>query len=232
MSGGFKIPVPGGTPDPFQPGDEGGDLKLMQYSTLATYAFAALIFPVFERTVVGYGLSVPADPQVMHRAADGWSAFGDGVYAAGMTTQEQHDSVSSASWQALERELYGQKVTGYAMESNAASDSAHSLSWMLRVVANLWTAYIYLHVGIASLSMATVAKAVLVGPGRVYYAWEALSEAMNAEKRVIELRNFVLRTVLGLALKYGAVWMTERSLTDGLKPQFAAGRPSTGTAEV
>ncbi|MFI9845319.1 hypothetical protein ACIHFD_50435 [Nonomuraea sp. NPDC051941] len=224
MSGGFKIPVPGGTPDPFQPGDEGGDLKRMQYSTLGMYAFAALIFPVFERVVVAYGLSVPSDPQVMHRAADGWSAFGDGVYAAGATAREQHDSVSQASWQAPERELYGQRVAGYAMESDTAADSAHSLSWMLRVLANLWTLYIYLHVGIASLAMATLAKALLAGPGRVYYAWEALSQAMTAEKRVIELRNFTLRTVLGLALKYGAAWMTERTLTDGLKPQYAAGR--------
>ncbi|MEV4580172.1 hypothetical protein AB0K16_43690 [Nonomuraea jabiensis] len=180
----MRYPVPGGTPDPFQPGDQGGDLKLMQYSTLGMYAFAALIFPAFERVVVAYGLSVPSDPQVMHSAADGWSAFGDGVHAAGATAREQHD-----------------------------------LSWLLRVLANLWTLYIYLHLGIASLAMVTLAKAALVGPGRVYYTWEALSQAMTAEKRVIELRNFTLRTVLGLALKYGAAWMTERTLTDGLKPQ-------------
>ncbi|MET7331693.1 hypothetical protein [Nonomuraea sp. NPDC005650] len=222
---GFKIPVPGGTPDPFQPGDEGGDLKAIQYSTLGMYAFASLIFPVFERVVVSYGLSVPADPQVLHRAADGWSAFGNGVYTAGATAQEQHDSVSTASWQAAERELYGQKMTGYAMESDTAADSAHSLSWLLRVLANLWTLYIYLHLGLASLAMATLARAALVGPGRVFLKWEALSQAMTAERRVIELRNFTLKTVLGLALKYGAAWMTERSLTDGLKPQYAAGRP-------
>ncbi|MFI7125736.1 hypothetical protein ACIBQ1_08580 [Nonomuraea sp. NPDC050153] len=222
---GFKIPVPGGTPDPFQPGDEGGDLKKIQYSTLGMYAFASLIFPAFERVVVSYGLSVPADPQVLHRAADGWSAFGNGVYAAGATAQEQHDSVSTASWQAAERELYGQKMTGYAMESDTAADSAHSLSWLLRVLANLWTLYIYLHLGLASLAMVTLARAALVGPGRLFLKWEALSHAMTAERRVIELRNFTIKTVLGLALKYGAAWMTERSLTDGLKPQYAAGRP-------
>jgi hypothetical protein len=183
------------------------------------YAFAALIFPAFERVVLAYGLSVPSDPQVMHRAADGWSAFGDGVHAAGATAKDQHDSMSPASWQAPARDLCGQQSVGYAMASDTAAGSAHGLSWLLRVLANLWTLYIYLHLGIASLAMATLAKAALVGPGRVYYTWEALSQAMTAEKRVLELRNFTLRAVLGLALKYGSAWMTERTLTDGLKPQ-------------
>ncbi|WP_433435087.1 hypothetical protein [Nonomuraea sp. CA-141351] len=233
MSEGFKIPVPGGTPDPFQPGDQGGDLKQMQYSTLAMYAFSAAFFPGFMRTVVGYGLSVPADPQVMHRAADGWSALANGVYAAGVTAQEQHNGVSSASWQAPERVLYGQKVADYAMESDAASGSAHGLSWLLRVVANLWTAYIYFNLGIASLAAATVVKAMLFGPGRYYYKFEAKSLEILAEKKLRELQIFVLRTVLGMALKYGSAWMVERSLTDGLKnPQYAAGGTQAGTAEV
>ncbi|MBE1587950.1 hypothetical protein ACFPOI_39370 [Nonomuraea angiospora] len=99
---------------------------------------AVEIFPAFERVVVGYGLSVPSDPQVMHRAADGWSAFGDGVHAAGATAKAQHDSVSAASWQAPARELYGQQVAGYAMGSDTAAGSAHDLSWLLRVLANLF----------------------------------------------------------------------------------------------
>lgn len=99
---------------------------------------AVEIFPAFERVVVGYGLSVPSDPQVTHRAADGWSAFGDGVHAAGATAKAQHDSVSAASWQAPARELYGQ-VAGYAMGSDTATGSAHGLSWLLRMLASLWT---------------------------------------------------------------------------------------------
>ncbi|MEU0564959.1 hypothetical protein ABZ297_06130 [Nonomuraea sp. NPDC005983] len=204
----------------------------MQYATLATYALATVVFPVYERVLVGYGLSVPADPPVVHRAADGWSAFGNGVYAAGRTTQEQHGSVSSANWQGPERQLYGQNVADYALASDTASDSAHSLSSILRWLANLWTAYIYLHAGLATLAMTTMLKALFVGPGRVYATLEAHSQAITAEARVIQLRNFVLQHVLELALKYGAAWMAEHSLTDGLKPQYAAGRPKADTAEV
>ncbi|MFI7644120.1 hypothetical protein [Nonomuraea sp. NPDC049400] len=71
MSGGFKVPGSIHTPDPFQPGDEGGDFKAIQYATLAMYAVVTAVFPgVDMRSLVGYGLTVPADPQVMHRAAD------------------------------------------------------------------------------------------------------------------------------------------------------------------
>jgi hypothetical protein len=233
MSDGFKIPVWGGTPDPFQPGDHGGDLKPMQYATLGLYAFAAVILPTYERVLLGYGLSVPADPQVMHRAADGWSAVGNGVYAAGRTAQEQHDSVSLAAWQSPDRELYGQNVAQYAMASTSASDSAQSLSWLMRVMANTWTVYIYYHFGSASLTMMNAAKSLLLGPGKGIWAQvEAQARAYDTTQRIIAMRNFVLLHVLGLVVKWGAGWMTDHALTEGLKPEYGAGGPKAGTVEA
>ncbi|MFI7634995.1 hypothetical protein [Nonomuraea sp. NPDC049400] len=199
------------------------------------YAVITAVFPgVGIWSVVGYGLTVPADPQVMHRAADGWSAFANGVQAAGTTTKEQHDSVSLASWQAPERELYAQKVTSYAMASNAASDSAHSLSFWLRVAANVWTAYIYWHLLFAARGMVSVLKAMLFGPGgRLYEKMRVANQMMVAEQKVHELKKFLFWNGLFTLPKLGALWYAKHSLTDGLKnPQYEAGGTRAGTAEV
>ncbi|MEO3884648.1 hypothetical protein [Nonomuraea sp. B5E05] len=234
MSDGFKIPVPGGTPSPWQPGDEGGDLKNLQYLTLAMLVFSACVFPHLERTVLTYGLTVPTDPQVVHRAADGWSSFGGGLYAAGRTAQQQHDGVSQANWQAPERELYGERMDGYALASDTASDSARTLSTILRWVANLQTFGIYLSFLAASVGAATAAKSLLMGPGgRLYGRLVMDSVAAGIDGRVRQLQRFLARSAMGVGLAAAGAIAAEFTLTDGLKPSYGAGRQEGGsTADV
>ncbi|TDD06153.1 hypothetical protein E1292_15900 [Nonomuraea deserti] len=234
MSDGFKIPIPGGTPSPWQPGDEGGDLRNVQYLTLAMLVFSAYVFPHLEKAVLSYGLTVPTDPQLVHRSADGWSSFGGGVHAAGRTAQQQHDSVAQASWQAPERDLYEQRMDSYVLASDTASDSAQTLSTILRWVANIQTASIYLGLLSAAAIAATAAKSLLMGPGgRLYGHLVAKSAAASIEGRVRQLQRFLATAAVSVGLAAAGAVTAEFTLTDGLKLSYGAGRPEGGsTADV
>ncbi|MBT2231619.1 hypothetical protein [Nonomuraea sp. NEAU-A123] len=216
MSGGFKLPIPGGTPSPYESGG-GGDLLWMQLTTLGEYAFAAAILPVLQKSVLKYGLTVPVDPQLLHKAADGWSAISGNVSASGESMRDQHDSVSAASWQALDRAAFGQKVTEFAMGSQAAADSAHRLSWILRVLANLWTAWIYFNFATATFTAWLALAGALSGGGRFYAEMQARSVALSIEQRLLVLRNEVLWDLFGLLVACGAAWGYDKILTNGLK---------------
>lgn len=232
MSDGFKIPTPGGA-STWQPGDQGGDLRDLQYVTLALAAFIAAVLPVAERSVVSLGLTVPTDPHALHRAADGWSSFGGSVYAAGRTAQQQHDNVSPAGWQAPERDLSGQRMAGYALASDSASSSAQDISTLLRWVANIYTGFIYVAFLVVSACAAATARSLLMGPGgRLYGHLVAKSMVVSHEGRVLQLLNLlVASTAIFAALGAGALVM-KYGLTDGLKPSHGAGRPEGGTAKV
>ncbi|WP_326825310.1 hypothetical protein [Streptosporangium sp. NBC_01756] len=216
MSDGFKFPIPGGTPDPY--GSEGGgDLKWMQLATLGEYAFAMAVFPIFQKMFLYYGVTVPSDPQFLHKAADGWSAIGGNVHAAGRSAQEHHDNVSPANWQGLDRQAYGQKVTQFAMGSQDATDSANRLSWILRVLANVWTAWIYYNFANATYMSMIALAGMVSGPGKIYAGWQARSRAFSVERRILQLRNFVLTSMLQVLMGYGVAWVADHTLTDGLK---------------
>ncbi|MEU4233508.1 hypothetical protein AB0F17_55280 [Nonomuraea sp. NPDC026600] len=189
----------------------------MQLTTLGEYAFAAAILPVMQKSVLKYGLTVPVDPQLLHKAADGWSAVSGNVFASGTSMQEQHDSVSAASWQALDRAAFGEKVTEFAMGSQAAADSAHRLSWILRVLANIWTAWIYLNFANATSTATFALAGALSGGGRIYAQLQARSVALSIEQRILVLRNEVLWDLFKLLVTCGAAWGYDKILTDGLK---------------
>jgi hypothetical protein len=189
----------------------------MQLTTLGEYAFAASILPVLQKSVLKYGLTVPVDPQLLHKAADGWSAIGGNVSASGESLRDQHDSVSAASWQALDRAAFGQKVTEFAMGSQAAADSAHRLSLILRVLANIWTAWIYFNFAIATSTAWLALAGALGGGGRIYAEMQARSVALSIEQRLLVLRNEVLWDLFGLLVACGAAWGYDKILTNGLK---------------
>ncbi|WP_433513166.1 hypothetical protein ACQP2T_57660 [Nonomuraea sp. CA-143628] len=216
MSDGFKLPIPGGTPSPYEPGG-GGDLLWMQLTTLGEYAFAAAILPVMQKAVLHQALTIPVDPQLLHKAADGWSAISGNVSASGESMRDRHDSVSAASWQSMDRAVFGEKVAEFAMGSQAAATSAHRLSLILRVLANVWTVWIYFNFAIATHVAAVALAGLLGGGGRIYAELEARSAALSIEQRILILRNKVLWELFGLLVACGAAWGYDKTLTDGLK---------------
>lgn len=216
MSDAFKLPIPGGTPSPYEPGG-GGDMRWMQLTALAEYAFAAALLPVMQKWVLKFALTVPADPQLLHKAADGWSAISGSVSASGASMRDQHDSVSAASWQARDRAAFGEKVDEYDTGSQAAANSAHRLSLILRVLANLWTAWIYLNFTSATFTAALALSGTLSGGGRFYAEWKAQSLALSLEQRILVLGKKVLGELFLLLVACGIAWGYDKTLTDGLK---------------
>ncbi|MFG1962577.1 hypothetical protein [Nonomuraea sp. NPDC049028] len=190
----------------------------MQLTALGEYTFAAAILPVLYRSVLLQGLTMPADPQLLHRAADGWSAISGNVSASGESMRDRHDSVSAASWQALDRAAFGQKVDEFAMGSQTAATSAHRLSLILRILANIWTAWIYWNLYAATHSAALAVAALFGGAsGRIYTYLEARSVALSVEQELLFLRNNVLWKCFELLVACGAAWGYDKVLTDGLK---------------
>ncbi|MEU7835752.1 hypothetical protein [Nonomuraea sp. NPDC049129] len=189
----------------------------MQLTTLGEYAFCAAILPVMQRSVLHHALTLPADPQLLHRAADGWSAISGKVSASGESMRDRHDGVSAASWQALDRAAFGQKVEEFAMGSQDAANSAHRLSLILRILANIWTAWIYFNFVAATSSAALTVAGMLGGSGRIYAELKARSVALSIEERILVLRKQVLWKLVKLLVVYGAAWGYDKALTDGLK---------------
>ncbi|MEU8150799.1 hypothetical protein [Nonomuraea sp. NPDC048901] len=189
----------------------------MQLTTLGEYAFCAAILPVMQRSVLHHALTLPADPQLLHRAADGWSAISGKVSASGESMRDRHDGVSAASWQALDRAAFGQKVEEFAMGSQDAANSAHRLSLILRILANVWTAWIYFNFVAATSSAALTVAGMLGGSGRIYAELKARSVALSIEERILVLRKQVLWKLVKLLVVYGAAWGYDKALTDGLK---------------
>ncbi len=216
MSDAFKLPIPGGTPSPYEPGD-GGDLRWMQLTALAEWTFAAVLLPSLQKYVLKYALTIPADPQLLHKAADGWSAISSSVSASGASMRDQHDNVSAASWQAMDRAAFGEKVDEYDTGSQTAANSAHRLALILRVLANLWTAWIYLNFTSATFTAALALSGTLGGGGWFYGQWKAQSLALSMEQRIMVLFKKVLWEFFMLLTACGAAWGYDKTLTDGLK---------------
>ncbi|MGN9845675.1 hypothetical protein ACTMTI_46895 [Nonomuraea sp. H19] len=180
-------------------------------------AFTATLLPSTWGTVLKYALWVPADPLLLHRAADGWSAVAGNVQASGQVLGEQHNSMSPASWQAPVRQAYGEKVAAFGTGSQEAADSAGTLSWLLRVIANLMTASLYLSFTIATWLASMALTATLGGPSRLFAELQARSVAAWLDRRLLMLRKLVVDQALQLLLSAGIAWVAGKTLTDGLK---------------
>lgn len=214
MSDGFRIPAPADALDPYESGG-GGDLRWIQWATLGELAFAASLLPSLMRLVLRYGLWVPTDPLLLHRAADGWSAVSDHVQASGQALGERHGAVSPAAWQAPERQTYGAKVAAYETSSQQAAGSADTLSWILRLMANCATAGMYLEFAIATGLSSMALTAALGGPSRIFAQWQARAAAAGMDQRLM-LRKLVVDQALTVLVGAGVAWVGNETLTDGL----------------
>ncbi|MEU7862196.1 hypothetical protein [Nonomuraea sp. NPDC049141] len=212
-----KVPVPGGTPSPYESGG-GGDLRWMQLTTLSEYAFANAIFPVLQNAVLTYGLTMYADPQLLHRASDGWGAVSSNLSASGQSMQDEHDSVPAVSWQALDRAAFGQKVSEYATDSQAGAHSASFLSVILRLLADALTVWIYFSFTFASsLAMLALSGAFTGGGGKIFEIWRAHSMAVTIETRFLMLRRLLAVDLFALLVECGVAFGYDKIMTDGLK---------------
>ncbi|TDE55772.1 hypothetical protein E1295_13265 [Nonomuraea mesophila] len=192
--------------------------------------FSAAVFPGLRHTVLSYGLTLPTDPQRVHKAADGWSALGEGVYTAGRTAQQQHDTVPQGNWQAPERELYGERIGTYRVASDTAADSARDVSTILRWVANIQTVGQYLHFAQAAILSAITMRSLLMGPGgHMYGQLQAYSAGRSIEHGTQRLKDLLVTAGAGLGLATAGAIAAEITLTDGLKPSDGAARHAAAT---
>ncbi|MFI7643097.1 hypothetical protein [Nonomuraea sp. NPDC049400] len=215
MSDGFKMPVPGETPDPSEPGGDGPTTgwRVLQEATLAMLGISMVAFPgAVVPVLLGVLRTYPGNPQLLFKAAEGWSRLGDSTYAAGHAVQKNYDRVSQATWHAQDRAAYGERVAGISLSSVEGQISAARLSNVVRWLGNIKAAWFEFAFAVAAYLVVLAAVGGGTNPHAVMRAAAARSRFDVRSKMLTQAVTAVISTLASA----GAAWGYKSWATDGL----------------